>query len=216
MSTKVIAVEEKGKWGVPRVDYNRGPKASFTTTLKYGMLMTILVNFIEPRNRRDGLEVTVDDLIAGFQRKGENRTRSLYAPIYPRWQQPRKEAKSLRVEFLVVSAVVGLVLIIIVVSLIYNWARKRCCKVKSRDFNFSMSMYDDDSDPGVVLRQSTEREKLGTTTLTRKPSLQDQVILRQSTESEDRKNALPRKSSFQGKISSDCNKNMEYARFSHY
>ena len=37
-STQVIAVEDKGKWGVPRIDYNRGPKASFTTTLKYSIL----------------------------------------------------------------------------------------------------------------------------------------------------------------------------------
>ena len=32
---QVIAVEEKGKWGLPMIDYNRGPIASFTTTLKY-------------------------------------------------------------------------------------------------------------------------------------------------------------------------------------
>ena len=32
---QVIAVEEKGKWGLPMTDYNRGPIASFTTTLKY-------------------------------------------------------------------------------------------------------------------------------------------------------------------------------------
>ena len=108
----------------------------------------------------------------------------------------------MRVEFLVVFAVVGLVLAIIVVSLIYNWSRKRCCKAKSRDFNFSMSMYDDDSDPGVVLRQSTESEEFGTTTSTRKTSLQDRVILRQSTECEDGTNKLSRKSSFQDQTSS--------------
>ena len=158
------------------------------------VVMTILMNVTEPRNRRDGLEVKAEDLIVGFRRKGENKTTSLYVPSYPSWQQPRKKEKGLRVEFLVVFAVVGLVLAIIVVSLIYNWSRKRCCKAKSRDFNFLMSMYDDDSDPGVVLRQSTES---GTTTSTRKPSLQDRVILRQSTESEDGTNKLSRKSSFQ-------------------
>ena len=30
-------MEEKGRWGLPRVVYNRGPKASFTTSLRcYG------------------------------------------------------------------------------------------------------------------------------------------------------------------------------------
>lgn len=190
-STQVIAVEDKGKWGVPRIDYNRGPKASFTTTLKYRIHVTHdsslmkwhqeALTLNKPRNRQDGLEVTADDLIVGFRRKGleENRTdeRNLYAPFYPSWQQPRIKEKGLRVEFLVVFAVVGLVLAIVVVSLIYNWSRKRCCKAKSRDFNFSMSMYDDDSDPGVVLRESTESEdaKTNTVSLTRKPSLRDQT-----------------------------------------
>ena len=141
---------------------------------------------VEPRNRRDGLEVTAEDLIVGFRRKGsredENSTnaRNLYVPFYPSWQQPRNKAKGLRVEFLVVFAILGLVLAIVVVSSIYNWSRTRCCKAKSRDFNFSMSMYDDDSDPGVVLRQSIESEEddgkdVGTDTLTRKPSLEDQT-----------------------------------------
>ena len=130
--------------------------------------------------------MTADDLIVGFSRKGnredENSTnaKNLYVPFYPSWQQPRKKAKGLGVEFLVVFSVVGLVLAIVVVSLIYNWSRTRCCKTKSRDFNFSMSMYDDDSDPGVVLRQSIVSEKghgreAGTDTLTRKPSLEDQT-----------------------------------------
>ena len=118
----------------------------------------------------------MDDLIVGFRRKGEEEngtnTRNLYVPFYPRWQQPSSKEKGLRVEFLIVVAVVGLVLAFVVVGSIYNWSRKRCCKAKSRDFNFSMSMYDDDSDPGVVLRQSTESEE---NTLTRKPSLQDQT-----------------------------------------
>jgi len=165
---QVIAVEDKGKWGVPRIDYNRGPKASFTTTLK---------------NRRDGLEVTVDDLIVGFRRKGssqdENSTdaRNLYVPFYPSWQQPRNKQRGVRVEFLVVVAVVALVLTIVAVSTVYNWSRKRCCKAKSRDFNFSMSMYDDDSDAGVVLRQSLESEdddkEVVSTLLTPKTSLPD-------------------------------------------
>ena len=127
--------------------------------------------------------MTVDDLIVGFRRKGssqdENSTdaRSLYVPFYPSWQQPRNKQKGVRVEFLVVIAVVGLVLTIVAVSTVYNWSRKRCCKAKSRDFNFSMSMYDDDSDAGVVLRQSLESEdddkEVVSTLLTPKTSLPD-------------------------------------------
>ena len=123
--------------------------------------------------------MTADDLIVGFRRRGEKENgtdaRNLYVPFYPSWQQPRNKETGLGVEFLVVFAVVGLVLAIVVVSLIYNWSRKRCCKAKSRDFNFSMSMYEDDSDPGVVLRQSIESEEVGTNALSRKPSLQDQT-----------------------------------------
>merc|ERR1719234_2062446 len=165
---QVIAVEDKGKWGVPRIDYNRGPKASFTTTLK---------------NRQDRLEVTADDLIVGFRGKessqDENSTdaRNLYVPFYPSWQQPRNKAKGVRIEFLVVIAVVGLVLAIVAVSTAYNWSRNRCCKAKSRDFNFSMSMYDDDSVAGVVLSQSLESEddvkEAVVTSLTTKTSLPD-------------------------------------------
>ena len=127
--------------------------------------------------------MTVDDLIVGFRRKGssqdENSTdaRNLYVPFYPSWQQPRNKQKGVRVEFLVVIAVVGLVLTIVAVSTVYNWSRKRCCKAKSRDFNFSMSMYDDDSDAGVVLRQSLESEdddkEAVATLLTPKTSLPD-------------------------------------------
>ena len=106
--------------------------------------------------------MTADDLIVGFRRKGEEENstdaRNLYVPFYPSWQQPRIKEKGLGVEFLIVFAVVGLVLAIVVVSLIYNWSRKRCCKAKSRDFNFSMSMYDDDSDPGVVIRELVKEE----------------------------------------------------------
>ena len=138
---------------------------------------------LKPRNRRDGLEVTAEDLIEGFRRKGssqdENSTdaRNLYVPFYPSWQQPRNKAKGVRIEFLVVIAVVGLVLAIVGISTVYNWSRNRCCKAKSRDFNFSMSMYDDDSDAGVVLRQSLESEdevkEAVVTSLTTKTSLPD-------------------------------------------
>ena len=108
--------------------------------------------------------MTADDLIVGFRRNGTQNgddsadSKNLYVPVYPSWQQPRKEERGLRVELLVVVAVVSLVLIIVVVSTIYNWTRHRCCKSKPRDFNFSMSMYDDDSDPGVVIRELVKEE----------------------------------------------------------
>ena len=103
------------------------------------------------RSRRDGLEVSLDDpLVVCRQtetKKSDQRTdeRNICKPIYPSWQQPRTEIKGWHVELLIAGAILSLVLIIVLICVILNWSKKKCCKAKVRDFNFSMSMYDTDS-----------------------------------------------------------------------
>ena len=115
------------------------------------------------RSRRDGLEVSPDDLLVCRQKetkKSDHRTdkRNICKPIYPSWQQPRTEIKGWHVELLIAGAILSLVLIIVLICVILNWSKKKCCKAKVRDFNFSMSMYDTDSQHEVVVRESNSSE----------------------------------------------------------
>ena len=115
------------------------------------------------RSRRDGLEVSLDDPLVCRQKepkKSDQRTdkRNICKPIYPSWQQPRTEIKGWHVELLIAGAILSLVLIIVLICVILNWSKKKCCKAKVRDFNFSMSMYDTDSQHEVVVRGSNSSE----------------------------------------------------------
>ena len=115
------------------------------------------------RSRRDGLEVSLDDPLVCRQKetkKSDQRTdkRNICKPIYPSWQQPRTEIKGWHVELLIAGAILSLVFIIVLICVILNWLKKKCCKAKVRDFNFSMSMYDTDSQHEVVVRGSNSSE----------------------------------------------------------
>ena len=115
------------------------------------------------RNRKDGLEVSLDDPLVCRQKetkKSDQRTdkRNICKPIYPSWQQPRTEIKGWHVELLIAGAILSLVFIIVLICVILNWSKKMCCKAKVRDFNFSMSMYDTDSQHEVVVRESNSSE----------------------------------------------------------
>ena len=141
------------------------------------------------RSRRDGLEVSLDDPLVCRQKetkKSDQRTdeRNICKPIYPSWQQPRTEIKGWHVELLIAGAILSVVLIVVLICAILNWSKKMCCKAKVRDFNFSMSMYETESEHEVVVRESnsSEGDNRSAASVTLRQSLSTRA---NSTESED-------------------------------
>jgi len=131
---QVIAREEKGILGV---DYNRGEKTTFTTSL---------------HNRERGLEVEQDDpiLVTQTTKETDDRddetpvvTQAAVAPVYSDSQKSRSVVAGLPVEVLV-GVIIGLMVVCIVtVGVVYNCVKK---KGPEKDLELDSDMYEGDSD----------------------------------------------------------------------
>lgn len=125
---QMIAREEKGLLGV---DYNRGEKTVFATSL---------------RNREAGLEVRPESPVpvpvkpAGGEEQATNQTDT---PVYTDSQKQRPVVAGLQVELLMGIIVAALVICIVAVGLAYNCAKK---KGPEKDLELNSSMYDGDGD----------------------------------------------------------------------
>jgi len=107
---QVIAREEKGIFGV---DYNRGDKTVFGTSLQ---------------NRELGLEVKQDDPFKGHQGVG---------PVYSESQRTKNLVAGIQVELLMVIIVGALVVCIVTVGIVYNFLKRKAPE-KDQELNSSM------------------------------------------------------------------------------
>jgi len=133
---QVIAREEKGLLGV---DYNRGEKTTFTTSLY---------------NRDQGLEVKQDDLL--FEEEGRR-----VVPVYSEAQKTRTLVAGLPVELLMGGVVVLLVILVVSVGVIYNCVRMKRPKT---DIELDSSIYgeneEDDGEEGDEEEEEEEEEEV--------------------------------------------------------
>jgi hypothetical protein len=124
----MIAREEKGFLGV---DYNRGEKTVFATSL---------------RNREAGLEVRPESPVPILVQPvgaGELRTNKTDTPVYTDSQKKQQVVAGLQVELLMGIIVAALVICIVAVGLVYNCTKK---KGPEKDLELNSSMYDGDGD----------------------------------------------------------------------
>jgi len=125
---QVIAREEKGIFGV---DYNRGDKTVFTTSRQ---------------NRERGLEVKPDDpLVVHNSDVDGGRQGQGVVPVYSESQRTKTLVGGMQVELLMVIIVGALVVCIVTVGIVYNFAKRKGPE-KDLELNSSMCGNDDDDD----------------------------------------------------------------------
>jgi len=123
---QVIAREEKGLWGV---DYNRGEKTTFTTSIQ---------------NRDQGREVHLEDPVReSHSELNGNVTTREYDPVYDISQQPKQLVAGIQIELLVALIIALLVVCVVCIGLLYNCLRRRA---PVKDLELSHSKYDGDGD----------------------------------------------------------------------
>jgi len=131
---QVIAREEKGLLGV---DYNRGEKTKFTTSL---------------HNRENGLEVRQEDPLPHER-----------IPVYSEAQRTRTLVAGLPVELLMGGIVIILVILIVSVGIIYNCVRMKRPKT---DIELDSSIYgeneEDDGEEGDEEEEEDEVDEFET------------------------------------------------------
>merc|ERR1719180_343491 len=124
---QVIAREEKGLWGV---DYNRGEKTTFTTSIQ---------------NRDQGREVHLEDPVRESVKSESNGnvTTKEYDPVYDISQQPKQLVAGIQIELLVALIIALLVVCVVCIGLLYNCLRRRA---PVKDLELSHSKYDGEGD----------------------------------------------------------------------
>jgi len=119
---QVIAREEKGILGV---DYNRGEKTTFTTSLE---------------NRSQGLEVKVEDPLKVNQEGGDGEE---LVPVYDSSQTPKYVKAGLPIELMVGLIIAVMTATIITIGFLYNCLRRKRPE-KDLEINTSSDMDGDD------------------------------------------------------------------------
>jgi len=123
---QVIAREEKGLWGV---DYNRGEKITFTTSVQ---------------NREQGREVHLEDPVREARPDfNGNVTVKEYDPVYDVSQRPKQLVAGIQIELLVALIIALLVVCVVCIGLLYNCLRRRA---PVKDLELSHSKYDGEGD----------------------------------------------------------------------
>merc|ERR1712226_719124 len=123
---QVIAREEKGLWGV---DYNRGEKTTFTTSIQ---------------NRDQGREVHLKDpLRVPHMDSNGNVTTQEYNPVYDISQRPKQLVAGIQIELMVALIIALMVVCIVCIGLLYNCLRRRA---PVKDLELSHSKYDGEGD----------------------------------------------------------------------
>jgi len=123
---QVIAREEKGLWGV---DYNRGEKTTFTTSIQ---------------NRDQGREVHLEDPVRESHSDfNGNVTTREYDPVYDISQRPKQLVAGIQIELLVALIIALLVVCVVCIGLLYNCLRRRA---PVKDLELSHSKYDGEGD----------------------------------------------------------------------
>jgi len=123
---QVIAREEKGIWGV---DYNRGEKTTFTTSIQ---------------NRDQGREVHLKDpLRVPHMDSNGNVTTQEYNPVYDISQRPKQLVAGIQIELMVALIIALMVVCIVCIGLLYNCLRRRA---PVKDLELSHSKYDGEGD----------------------------------------------------------------------
>jgi len=123
---QVIAREEKGLWGV---DYNRGEKTTFTTSIQ---------------NRDQGREVHLEDPVRESRSDfNGNVTTREYDPVYDISQRPKQLVAGIQIELLVALIIALMVVCVVCIGLLYNCLRRRA---PVKDLELSHSKYDGEGD----------------------------------------------------------------------
>jgi len=123
---QVIAREEKGLWGV---DYNRGEKTTFTTSIQ---------------NRDQGREVHLEDPVRESRSDfNGNVTTREYDPVYDISQRPKQLVAGIQIELLVALIIAVMVVCVVCIGLLYNCLRRRA---PVKDLELSHSKYDGEGD----------------------------------------------------------------------
>merc|ERR1719209_2734118 len=123
---QVIAREEKGLWGV---DYNRGEKTTFATSIQ---------------NRDQGRQVHLEDPVreSHLESNGNVTTRE-YNPVYDVSQQPKQLVAGIQIELLVALIIALMVVCVVCIGLLYNCMRRRA---PVKDLELNNSKYDGESE----------------------------------------------------------------------
>merc|ERR1712210_255882 len=107
------------------VDYNRGEKITFTTSIQ---------------NRDQGREVLLEDPVreshSDFNR---NVTTREYDPVYDISQRPKQLVAGIQIELLVALIIALMVVCVVCIGLLYNCLRRRA---PVKDLELSHSKYD--------------------------------------------------------------------------
>merc|ERR1712181_199320 len=111
-----------GLWGV---DYNRGEKTTFTTSIQ---------------NRDTGREVHLEDPVReSHSESNGNVTTREYDPVYDVSQRPKQLVAGIQIELLVALIIGLLVVCVVCIGLLYNCLRRRA---PVKDLELSHSKYD--------------------------------------------------------------------------
>jgi hypothetical protein len=135
---QVIAREEKGLWGV---DYNRGEKITFTTSIQ---------------NRNQGREVLLEDPVRERSDFNGNVTTREYDPVYDVSQRPKQLVAGIQIELLVALIIALMVVCVVCIGLLYNCLRRRA---PVKDLELSHSKYDGEGDDEEEEESDEEEEE---------------------------------------------------------
>jgi len=169
---QVIAREEKGLLGV---DYNRGEKTTFTTSL---------------RNRQKGNEVKKDDpifipdledgaavlppqseVVTGSSVNSQDIVTRTVKPVYDQSQFTKQLTEEVGIE-MVLGIIVGvLIVLIITVGVVYNWLKK---EKQEKDLELDSDMYDEDEESEEDSEASGEEDEFKESAETKKYNVMTQ------------------------------------------
>jgi len=136
---QVIAREEKGLWGV---DYNRGEKITFTTSIQ---------------NRDQGREVLLEDPVRESRSDfNGNVTTREYDPVYDISQRPKQLVAGIQIELLVALIIALMVVCVVCIGLLYNCLRRRA---PVKDLELSHSKYDGEGDDEEEEEEESDDEE---------------------------------------------------------
>jgi len=135
---QVIAREEKGLWGV---DYNRGEKTTFATSIQ---------------NRDQGRQVHLEDPVreSHLESNGNVTTRE-YNPVYDVSQRPKQLVAGIQIELLVALIIALMVVCVVCIGLLYNCLRRRA---PVKDLELNDSKYDGEGDDEEESEEDEEED----------------------------------------------------------
>lgn len=126
-------------WGV---DYNRGEKITFTTSIQ---------------NRDQGREVHLEDPVRESRSDfNGNVTTREYDPVYDISQRPKQLVAGIQIELLVALIIALMVVCVVCIGLLYNCLRRRA---PVKDLELSHSKYDGEGDDEEEEESDDEEEE---------------------------------------------------------